>query len=503
MSRRSNSFRCGSSTRRYFMLSPEDNGELIISTTIASLSYWPDFNNINEVITWIIGLSFVFVGTSLLSNGERGQQQQQQQQLAVVTPGVDVNVTGNNNDGLLTPGTYADSNLAERLVTDTVVAKASEAFDSTDFKNEPHLSPELEDIEAAFEVALLANAAHAMADAAEKENRQSKAAMLERDKELEWIEHHDEGESNLGIDLGTSRTKEKFQRSLLAAQLANKSIGRVKNKEAFQRSLLSSRIALDIKSRARMVEQQRNMEAMECDSAAVGSVDDLHLSVDRSAPVDAVYNENTVVEATHRPESDERIIVGDDRNSLLEHSGISEEIMQEESADDPAENDNSQLVAQADTIFVQDQWEVGNESFQFGTIEDSMNTDNTQLVVQAKAVYQPDQWKKDNVNEVRKFIHQKAIEKTKKKMMLKITIEGDKIGSAENIDIANTFDEDQSKEIHAKEINSESSSVMKLFTKRTLMRRMPRRRRLLVVALGIVITRRLFLAYFGNALSMI
>jgi hypothetical protein len=75
----------------------------------------------------------------------------------------------------------------------------------------------------------------------------------------------------------------------------------------------------------------------------------------------------------------------------------------------------------------------------------------------------------------------------------------------DNVAMINTVDEDQSTEISTKEIDSESegSSVMKLFNTRALIRRMPRRRRLLVVALGIVITRRLFLAYFGNALSVI
>lgn len=166
-------------TTRIFMLSPE-NREVI--STIASLSFWPDVSYITEIVTWILGLSFMFIGASLLaskSNEERGQQQQQL--VMVTTSGIDVDVNENLTDVLLTPGTYADSNSAERLVTDTVVAKAPEAFDTTDFDNEPHLSPELEDVEAAFEVALLANAAHAMADAAEKENRQSKAAMLERE----------------------------------------------------------------------------------------------------------------------------------------------------------------------------------------------------------------------------------------------------------------------------------------------------------------------------------
>ncbi|KAL7544080.1 hypothetical protein ACHAXR_013511 [Thalassiosira sp. AJA248-18] len=97
---------------------------------------------------------------------------------------------------ILTPETYANSRMAERQVEDTIFRTAFEAFDSTDFAHEPHLSPELEAAEAAYEVALLASAAHGLANAAEKENQQSKAAMLEREKELAWIEKH--GDENDG-----------------------------------------------------------------------------------------------------------------------------------------------------------------------------------------------------------------------------------------------------------------------------------------------------------------
>ena len=458
---------------KLFMLTPE-NRELI--STLASLSFWPDASYINEVVSWIIGLSFVFVGASLLASKPNADQQQQQ--LAFVTTGADAiaNETNNNEDDvLLTPGTYADSNSAERLVTDTVVAKASEAFDSTDFENEPHLSPELEDVEAAFEVALLANAAHAMADAAEKENRQSKAAMLERERELEWIERHGEGESNLGMIVPSSniRSKEKFQRSLLAAQLANKSNLRAKKQEAFQRSLLSSRIAYDVKSKENFVGQQLNEEATESSvSESVtddfGIIDDLQFGVEiaQEAEYDGM-NENVVGmdddKAAHTSdESDESIVLGHDAS---ENSQPSEGALQVETA-----------------IFV--------------------NNDNSQLVVQAKTISILDQSRKDSVQAVRKYIHQKAIEKTKQKMMLRNT-DGGESAAVNNVESINADADDQSDEISGKELAPDSGSVMKLFNKRALIRRMPRRRRLLVVALGLVITRRLFLAYFGNALSMI
>jgi hypothetical protein len=457
---------------KLFMLTPE-NRELI--STLASLSFWPDASYINEVVSWIIGLSFVFVGASLLASKPNADQQQQQ--LAFVTTGADAiaNETNNNEDDvLLTPGTYADSNSAERLVTDTVVAKASEAFDSTDFENEPHLSPELEDVEAAFEVALLANAAHAMADAAEKENRQSKAAMLERERELEWIERHGEGGSNVGMIMPSS-SKEKFQRSLLAAQLANKSTLRAKKQEAFQRSLLSSRIAYDIKSKENIAGQQRFEEAMEleCSSVSERVIGDLGAVENEQFGVDSVQethfdgnNENMVGMddiAAKSSESDESIVLGDDASKNIQRT--------EESIDIEA------------------------ASF--------VNDDNAQLVAQVSTMSIIDQSRKDSVQAVRKYIHQKAIEKTKQKMMLRNNIDGGEIVAANNVESIDTAADDQPDEMSVKELAPNSGSVMKLFNKRALIRRMPRRRRLLVVALGLVITRRLFLAYFGNALSMI
>ena len=106
-----------------------------------------------------------------------------------------------NEDDVLTPETFADSKMARHEVRDTILHAASKAFDQTDFSHEPHLSPELEVAEVAFETALLADAAHELAGAFEKENRQSKAAMLEREKELEWIQDHDDvNDGSFGSD---------------------------------------------------------------------------------------------------------------------------------------------------------------------------------------------------------------------------------------------------------------------------------------------------------------
>ena len=97
---------------------------------------------------------------------------------------------------LLTPETYADARSAEHQVEDVITARASDAFRSTDFAHTPHLSPELEDAETCYQAALLAKAAHEFAEMAEKENKQSRAAMLEREREMEWIEKRDDAALN-------------------------------------------------------------------------------------------------------------------------------------------------------------------------------------------------------------------------------------------------------------------------------------------------------------------
>lgn len=109
---------------------------------------------------------------------------------------------------LLTPQTYATSHCAESRVENDIASTASTAFASTDFARQPHLSPELEATETALETAVLAQAAHELVEAAEREREQSSMAVLEREREIEWIESRGEGdweedlvESRMGADV--------------------------------------------------------------------------------------------------------------------------------------------------------------------------------------------------------------------------------------------------------------------------------------------------------------
>ena len=82
---------------------------------------------------------------------------------------------GGNTNRILTPGTYANSWMAKHQTKDTIL---STAFNFTNFAHKSHLSSKLEGVKTAYEVALLSN--------------DTRAKETEREKELKWIEKHDD-----------------------------------------------------------------------------------------------------------------------------------------------------------------------------------------------------------------------------------------------------------------------------------------------------------------------
>ena len=168
---------------------------------------------------------------------------------------------GDDDDGvLLTPGTYATSVSAERRVEEAIASSASDAYVTTDFDDEPHLCPELEDAEAAAESRLDAEAAHMLAEAAEKESRQVRAAAEEREREMEWMENHRGSDDARGEEEegeGGGEGSSSLTSTLYAAQLAGESRARVRAREAFHRSMLSARIANDDADRRRRRRRRR------------------------------------------------------------------------------------------------------------------------------------------------------------------------------------------------------------------------------------------------------
>ena len=405
------------------------------------------------------------------------------------------------DDEVLTPGTYANSRMAKRQVKDTITNAASQAFDSTDFTHEPHLSPECEDVETAYEVALLANAAHELADAAERENRQSKAAMLERDKELEWIEKHED--ENGSAPSSAIKKAETFQQSLLAAQLANNPSAKQKQ-EAFQRSLLSARIANDAKAKQSdvTVEQQQQKEewmVSEARAASMGGEEVVPFSFASAAASSAaahvleeIEHENDDVSAKDGGAGDDDTAPTVPADSLL--ADMAERmILTEDTPESPL-----QIVTDA-PVEQQKETQLDDEQANQDIDDDAP--------VQSSGGFFPDdvssvhQWRKDYMNEIQSYVQQKSAEQrgvdfTYGKSSDMSTVDGE-------IDSINVEKNESSRNGVVARKPSVAEGIMKRTQKFGIMKQLRQRQKFLIVALAVVLCRRLFLAYFGKGMRLI
>jgi len=458
--------------------------------------------------------------------------------------------TNYNNNEILTPETYANSRMAKRQVNDTILSTASEAFDSTDFAHEPHLSPELEDVETAYEVALLASAAHEMADAAEKENRQSRAAMLEREKELEWIEKHDDENEfqrsllaarleieNINSEGTTKQRQEVFQRSLLSARISNDARAKETEKElewiekhddentfqrsliaarlsnnnsqgstaieqrqeAFQRSLLSARIANDARAKETAFvedeERQRKEEWLgsEVRAASMGGQECLPFDVASAAASSAAAHAFAEVEAVEN---------NDVAVAVEEEKGGDDETMTVVAASMLAETAERMILGE-DIAYFEEQEKEQRPAVPVLDNDGSVQHEQiTQLSVQEEVLSEVDQWRNDYFHEIRSHVQQKGIEQTKEKLSLRYSGGGDS-EVVDSIDTTGANSTTSSKELDVKDTSSENDNVIKRALQHRFLRRVRQRRKLLLVAAAVVIGRRLALAYFGNALRLI
>eukprot|EP00581_Thalassiosira_minuscula_P020076 CAMPEP_0183715866 /NCGR_PEP_ID=MMETSP0737-20130205/9944_1 /TAXON_ID=385413 /ORGANISM="Thalassiosira miniscula, Strain CCMP1093" /LENGTH=596 /DNA_ID=CAMNT_0025945035 /DNA_START=46 /DNA_END=1837 /DNA_ORIENTATION=+ len=269
------------SATRLFMLSSDQFERMSLLIAPLTASFWLT-DALYDLATFTFGLLFMFAAASYFATtaATTTEEEEKEEPLpvamayanggsvgssdgdGVVTTTTTESSTSSQEDDLLTPETYADSRSAKRAVKDTILSKASEAFQSTDFAHEPHLSPELEDAEAAYEVALAASAAHELAESARKESHQSRAAMLERERELEWIEQHGEdgGEDDADVSMGTASKAEAFQRSLLAAQFTNNKATK-QPQDSFRNTLLSAKTEVESFQRSLLAAQLANNKA--------------------------------------------------------------------------------------------------------------------------------------------------------------------------------------------------------------------------------------------------
>ncbi|KAL7520178.1 hypothetical protein ACHAWX_004923, partial [Stephanocyclus meneghinianus] len=385
---------------------------------------------------------------------------------------------------LLTPQTYAAAEDAEQKVEDTITHNAFTAFTATNFDQEPQLCPELESVEAAYETAIMANAAHAFADAAEKESKQSMAAMLEREKEIQWIQNHDDSNAPYFLSPKESVTDkkvlaEKNQRALLQARLlmekkAKDAAARAKafEDEMNQRALLETRLMLEKKSKeaADAIEQRSEWMESEALAASMGHEFTVGLASVAAASATAHASGTTECEGEKvRPEN---------RNPASMLAATAERMIM---GDDIA----------FDIALIEDAEEHGVD------VESDTNHDknDSKDPSQQETLSELNQWRQDYIQEIRSYVQKKGVEETKNKLSRKIrsTREGDNT----MVDVANTDNASAS-------ISSLASgnNAVKRALEHGLMRRMRQRRRLIVAALVVVLSRRLVLAWFGNALRL-
>ena len=392
----------------------------------------------------------------------------------------------NDSDStLLTPQTYAASEDAEQKVEDNITHNAFTAFAATNFDQEPQLCPELENVEAAYETAMMANAAHAFADAAEKESKQSMAAMLEREKEMQWIQNHDDNNAPYFLSPKESVTDkkvlaEKNQRALLQTRLlmekkAKDAAARAKafQDEMNQRALLETRLMLEKKSKdaANAIEQRSEWMESEALAASMGA----HEFTVGLASVAAA---SATAHASGTTECEGENVLLENQNPASVLAATAERMIM---GDDIA----------FDIALIEDAEEHGVD------VESDTNHDKSysEDPSQKETLSGINQWRQDYIQEIRSYVQKKGIEQTKNKLSRKFGGTGE--GDNTIVDAANT--DNPSASISSLE---SGNNAVKRALEHGLMRRMRQRRRLIVAALVVVLSRRLVLAWFGNAMRL-
>jgi len=293
---------------------------------------------------------------------------------------------------------------------------------------------------------------------------------------LEWIEQHGdiEIENNMIASGGVETMKnevqaEAFQRSLLAAQLANDNVNVGSNRyamnsqEAFQRSLLSARIGYDAKVKEAVVEAEEN-DMVEQQLDAVPAV---------AASVVA--------------DIAERMILGEDialDMAFIDHSP--ESSMQLLSGNENPKKQEEETMAVQEGVELEDEY-----------VPVPIN-DHDQVAISDDDVSTVDQWRKDYIKEIKSHVEKKAVEQTQGRMAQR---NGDLGIDATNP--TNTADTASSKELTVGDNSSENSSILKRSPRGGFLRRVREQKRLLGVALAVVIGRRIFLACCGKALCVL
>ena len=362
-----------------------------------------------------------------------------------------------NDMELLTPETYADTTKADSQVEEVIGTKASAAFESTDFTNEPELSPELDGCSLDFD-------------------------------EL--------------IDNTAVSTKEDaFQRKLLEERLANNRSKNVKKSEgeAFQRSLLSARIANDTKVKLSSIGDLQQKDDNSLESKVLYASESDSGTEELQQQKDGVNLGSDVVETVAvevaEAKQDELItdIVGEGNQMAAQlMKAAMEQEMRDAQARAAAEEKKRKLEEEEKRKYLNDAPAV-------------------QQVQQPVALSGINQWRKnDYVDEVRQAMYHNAMAKTKARLSSKNKSVRDTDREYEST--ISTVDEvvepltstaaaaaaitTSSKQIEERDMKQDI--VIEVFGKRVR-----QRRSYVVIALAVVACRRLALAFFGYSMRLI
>lgn len=372
------------------------------------------------------------------------------------------------DDCLLTPQIYATSDDAEHKVEDNIFSKASSAFESTDFEHEPHLSPELEDAEAAYEIAAIANAAHAFAESAEKESKQSMEAMLEREKEMAWIQNHQEDEVAPFFLSPKVNLAERNQRALLEARLdmdRKAKVAAAKKNEELQRSLLAARFAMEKKSKDILDAESNELRSEWMESEALAAAMGVEHTTTLGLASAAAFQAGVSIEKTESYDTEEIDTPVSKLASTAERMILGEDIALDIALIEEAEEH----------------------------VTDGQQA-NAEQIQQKKSISEINQWRQDYVQEIRNYMQKKAAEQTKHRLSRKNKT------AVEVVSSSDSASENTGTTIAS--FKSENNAVKRALDN-GLIRRMRQRRRLIITALVMVLTRRLVLAWWGNALRLI
>eukprot|EP01082_Thalassiosira_pseudonana_P007566 g6982.t1 g6982 contig23:1624494-1625854(+) len=333
------------------------------------------------------------------------------------------------------------------LLSSSTPTRLTSVNAEVDEEDDVRLTP---DAEVAYEVALAASAAHAMADAAMKESKQSMAASLEREKEMQWIQNH-EDEVSVADKVEKSKLAEKNQRALLEARFAMENKTRQSKAEQNQRALLEARFEMENKAKVQSqtkVEEEKAEEQMdwmesEARAATMGGHEMLSINVASAAASASLAAAHAFAEVEEEEESTVPVGAASMLAETAERMILGEDIAFEQAAE--------------------------KEEY------------DTALV----PIVEPEE-----LTVLRKHVQQIAIEETKNKLLKK-----------------NGNDEDNTAGIASSEAEGEKQTTefnkgdnaIKRALENGVLRRVKHKRRLLAAALILVLSRRLVLLFAGNA----